>query len=166
MIPTLYAETLTHLLRDTEYLNGFMSRNNLMCVWNHPSSTVNDTYVNLDLNHRSCIDHFLVSMNIFHAVLRSYVVESVDNHSHHHPIRLKAKLNIILNTSVTRKHNSTEPFIDLSKVYDEQIYNYEYLLAMIIYFHRLTYRMMLYTVKIYFVHQNHTKLSSTKCVIN
>ena len=69
----------------TEYLNGFMSRNNLMCVWNHPSSTVNDTYVNLDLNHRSCIDHFLVSMNIFHAVLRSYVVEPVDNHSHHHP---------------------------------------------------------------------------------
>ena len=99
-----------------------------MCVWNHPSSTVNDTYVNLDLNHRSCIDHFLVSMNIFHAVLRSYVVESVDNHSHHHPIRLKAKLNINLNTSVTRKHNSTDTFIDWSKVNDKQIYNYEYLL--------------------------------------
>ena len=82
----------------------------------------------MDLNHRSCIDHFLVDMNIFHAVLCSYVVESVDNHSHHHPIRLKAKLNINLNTSVARKHNSNENFIDWSKVNDEQIYNYEYLL--------------------------------------
>ena len=33
-----------------------------------------------------------------------------------------------MNTSVTRKHNSTETFIDWSKVNDKQIYNYEYLL--------------------------------------
>ena len=46
----------------TQCLNDFVSRNNLAVSWDHENSVRYPTYyVNTDLSHFSCIDHFIVS---------------------------------------------------------------------------------------------------------
>ncbi len=48
------------------------------------NNTVRDyTYINHDLNHRSCIDHFIVSQNVFDVMSSSFVNHSSINLSYH-----------------------------------------------------------------------------------
>jgi len=51
--------------RQTRCLTEFMVRNNLRKCWDSPCSTSDYTYDNFVLNQRSCIDHFLCSVNVF-----------------------------------------------------------------------------------------------------
>ena len=43
----------------TRSLTNFMQRNCLKCVWHHVNVVQDSTYVNLDLNQESCIDHYI-----------------------------------------------------------------------------------------------------------
>ena len=65
-----------------------MQYHNLKCVWVRPSAVPSNTYVNHELNHESCIDHFLVTNNIFNCVINSLVQVSSLNPSHHYPLYL------------------------------------------------------------------------------
>ena len=49
----------------TKTTNEFLDRNELCVTWNHPLANKSNTYVNHNLNHESCIDHIVVSSNMF-----------------------------------------------------------------------------------------------------
>ena len=73
-------------------LGNFMQYHNLRSVWEHTSTVPSNTYVNHELNHESCIDHFLVTNNIFNCVINSFVQLSSLNPSHHYPLHLSLEL--------------------------------------------------------------------------
>ena len=50
----------------TRCLNNFLLRNNLKVGWESSKSKKAPTYVNYNLEHSSCIDHFAVSTDILH----------------------------------------------------------------------------------------------------
>ena len=52
----------------TSSLNDFIERNNLAVTWDHPTSIKDNTYWKLSLNHFSCIDHFVVTRDIFDCI--------------------------------------------------------------------------------------------------
>ena len=55
-------------------LQQFLDRNNLMSTWDHVLAEQNFTYINHSLGHRSCIDHFFISRNIYDFMLKSNVL--------------------------------------------------------------------------------------------
>ena len=58
----------TSFVRDnceTKTMRDFVDRNELRVTWEHPSAQRANTYVNHNLNHESCIDHIVVSSNVF-----------------------------------------------------------------------------------------------------
>ena len=56
----------------TEFLNSFITRNNLSISWNHPVSQSKFTYTNLFLNQFSCIEHIITTRNVF-----AYIVDKI-----------------------------------------------------------------------------------------
>ena len=74
IVMVLYAvEILTLVFNrvnaQTQCLNDFVSLNNLAVSWDHENSVRDLTYVNTDLSHFSCIDHFIVSKKYVFIVL-------------------------------------------------------------------------------------------------
>ena len=49
----------------TRFMTAFMERNDLRLSWHHPMANKSNTYVNHNLHHESCIDHFVVSSNVY-----------------------------------------------------------------------------------------------------
>ena len=64
----------------------FVSRNNLKIVWDSPKATVDWTYTNHALNHRSVIDHFIVSDKMYECVTNSCVLYDATNPSNHNVV--------------------------------------------------------------------------------
>ena len=58
----------------TNYLTDFISRNNLVLSWDHHLANKDFTYVNHALGHKSFIDHFIVSRNIFDTIINTSVL--------------------------------------------------------------------------------------------
>ena len=54
-------------------------------AWNHDRSK-KDTYVNDSLRHESCIDHFIVSLNIYRRIVQNRVLCDPINVSSHHTV--------------------------------------------------------------------------------
>ena len=54
-------------------LNDFIERNSLKVSWNHCNSSKDYTYTNYALGHKSCIDHILMSGNIYENIIKNYV---------------------------------------------------------------------------------------------
>ena len=69
-------------------LQQFLDRNNLMSSWEHVLAEQNFTYVNHSLGHRSSIDHFFISRNIYDFMLESNVLFHALNPSNHNVISL------------------------------------------------------------------------------
>ena len=64
----IYGDFNTSFSRDnaqTTHLSDFIHRNNLTCTWGHCNSGPDFTYNKFALNHKSCIDHFIVSRNVY-----------------------------------------------------------------------------------------------------
>ena len=94
---------------------NFMERNELNCVLDHVYASQDNTYVNHELNHESCIDHYLVTDNMYYCVTNSFVSISSLNPSHHHLIHLS--LNIPHHISIVEsKYNYPDSSIDWNKV--------------------------------------------------
>ena len=72
----------------TECLNNFIERNNLVVSWNHPVSKKDHTYTNFSLNHFSCIDHIITTHNIYDCILDNYVLSAACNPSSHNVVSL------------------------------------------------------------------------------
>ena len=71
-----------------EYLNNFISRNNLYSSWDHSASNKDYTYTNFSLGHKSFIDYLFTSENMFEKIVNNYVVFDADNQSDHNVIVL------------------------------------------------------------------------------
>ena len=72
----------------TTHLSDFMHRNNLTCTWGHSNSKPDFTYNNLTLNHNLCIDHFIVSRNVYDNIHLNHVICDPTNLSNHNLIEL------------------------------------------------------------------------------
>ena len=70
------------------HLSDFMHRNNLTCTWGHSNSRPDFTYNNFALNHKSCIDHFIVSRNVYDNIHLNHVICDPTNLSNHNSIEL------------------------------------------------------------------------------
>ena len=73
------------------YLSDFLSRNNLFLSWNHDSAVQDYTYVNHSLGHRSCIDHVILSENIFDCIISNKIICDPTNPSSHNIVQLTIK---------------------------------------------------------------------------
>ena len=76
----------THFDRNnaqTQHLLEFITRNNLKVCWDNPNAVKDYTYMNFSLSHFSCIDHFIVSSNIFDSISSSSVLTDCANPSNH-----------------------------------------------------------------------------------
>ena len=69
-------------------MNEFIDRNDLCVTWNHPLANTSNTYVNHNLNHESCIDHIVVSSNVFNNICSNDVTETPVNPSTQCPVTL------------------------------------------------------------------------------
>ena len=108
----------------TRSLTNFMQRNCLKCVWNHVNVVQDSTYVNLDLNQESCIDHYILTHNLYECVLSSFVYDSSLNPSHHRPVHLCIKIPVYHCDSSVGSGN-VEPSVDWAKVNDFHIKAYQ-----------------------------------------
>ena len=72
----------------TNCLDDFIERNNLLVNWNYANVSVENTYCNFALNHFSCIDHFIMSKNVFDSISKHNVISDVQNPSSHNILSL------------------------------------------------------------------------------
>jgi exonuclease III len=70
-------------------LTRFIERNNLYVSWNNDKSQKDFTYTNYSLNHKSCIDHCLLTENVYGNLTDNYVVYNPLNPSNHNIVVLK-----------------------------------------------------------------------------
>ena len=75
--------TISRTNAQTQCLCDFMDRNKLAVTWDHTIANKEDTYCNFALNHFSCIDHFIVSDNVFNSLCSHDVLRDVINPSSH-----------------------------------------------------------------------------------
>ena len=67
----------------TEFLKEFIFRSNFAVSWDHSRSKKDFTYVNIPLNFFSCIDHIVMSKNVFNYITDNFVLSDQCNHSSH-----------------------------------------------------------------------------------
>ncbi len=77
-----------HNNAQTRCLNEVIDRNDMSVIWNSPKVNHDNTYVNLSLGHRSCMDHILVSGNIFDALISGGVHYDPLNPSCHNVVNI------------------------------------------------------------------------------
>ncbi len=73
----------------TRCLNAIIARNNIKVCWDSPKITHDYTYVNHSLGHKSCIDHFLLSCNLFDALVSGGVHYDPTNPSSHNIVNIE-----------------------------------------------------------------------------
>ena len=90
----------------SRHLSEFNSRNYLLLSWDHVLSEKDFTYVNHSLSHKSCIDHFILSNNVYdHIVDNSVIFDSLDL-SNHNIIELR--ISCLITKSTLDRHNCTQ----------------------------------------------------------
>ena len=72
----------------TRFMTAFMERNDLRLSWHHPMANKSNTYVNHNLHHESCIDHFVVSSNVYGNIRQHDVNDTPLNPATHCPVIL------------------------------------------------------------------------------
>ena len=108
-------------------VNDFVSRNNLAVSWDHKNSVRDLTYVNTDLSHFSCIDHFIVSKNMFDCIINNFVVHDICNPSYHNLLLLTLSItcfNYIINARNTCTRDSKRA-VNWKKASHENIAEYK-----------------------------------------
>jgi len=88
----------------SRFLLDFIKRNNFHVTWDSSTATCDYTYTNHSLNHKSIIDHFVVSSNIFDFMSDFRVHYDATNPSNHNVLKLELKCDI--NNVVTRESDS------------------------------------------------------------
>ena len=72
-------------------MSEFIQRNDLRIGWLSPNAKKQDTYINLSLNHSSCIDHFVLSERVFLTIDDLGVLCDPLNASGHYVVELKLR---------------------------------------------------------------------------
>ena len=83
-----YNTSFSRTNAQTQYLRDFIDRNKLAVTWDHTIANKEDTYCNFALNHFSCIDHFIVSDNVFNSLCSHDVLRDVINPPRHSAMSL------------------------------------------------------------------------------
>ena len=86
------------------------------------------THVNHSLGHWSCIDHCIVSDNVFNEILDNRVVDSNDNVSNHLPVELSFSVNVDTSKDSGNIHGSNNDIrssIQWNKANEDDISNYK-----------------------------------------
>ena len=111
----------------SRFMTAFMERNNLRLSWHHPMANKTNTYVNHNLHHESCIDHFVVSSNVYGNIRQHDVNDTPLNPSTHCPVML------VFDTSYRYTYDEPEHVADerpikiaWHKVNDESIGRYKH----------------------------------------
>ena len=73
----------------SRHLFDFISRNDLLLSWDHVLSETDFTYVNHSLSHKSCIDHFILSNNVYDHIVDNSVIFNSLNLSNHNIVELR-----------------------------------------------------------------------------
>ena len=109
----------------TVCFNNFIDRNGLTLGWQHANARAGDTYVSDINNATSCIDHFVLSSNLFESITACNVNTNPLNPSDHRDIWLQANY-----SPITCHVNADLPFnkngISWRKTSDENICNYKH----------------------------------------
>ena len=87
-------------------MTAFMERNDLRLSWHHPMANKSNAYVNHNLHHESCIDHFVVSSNVYGNIRQHDVNDTPLNPSTHCPVML------VFNTSYRYTYDEPEHVSD------------------------------------------------------
>ena len=94
----------------SRFLIDFMHRNSLIKSWDHVLAKLDYTYVNHALGHKSSIDHFIMSKNIFDFLIDSSVFMDPMNPSNHNIIQLSITcLGSIVYSCSARVQSSSTP---------------------------------------------------------
>ena len=56
------------------YLKEFIYRHSLHVAWDHTSAQMEDTCVSHSLHQSSCIDHFIITDNLFECILMVFMI--------------------------------------------------------------------------------------------
>ena len=72
----------------TRFMSAFLERNEFCLSWHHPMAYKSNTYVNHNLHHESCIDHFVVSNNVYGNIRQNNVNDTPLNPATHCPVML------------------------------------------------------------------------------
>ena len=57
-------------------------------------SVADFTYTNFSLNHMSCIDHFIVTENVFDSIVSNNVIVDPTNPSNHNSVTINRRIKI------------------------------------------------------------------------
>ena len=83
-----YDTSFSRANAQTACLSAFITRNNLHNSWIHPNSVGDFTYTNFSLNHMSCIDHFIVTENVFDSIVSNNIIADQIIPSNHNSVVL------------------------------------------------------------------------------
>ena len=75
----------------TQSLIDFTERNDLRVGWHSRHASPSNTYVNVHLNHVSCIDHFIMNERLFDSIAEMTTYLDPLNMSSHRPVLLRLK---------------------------------------------------------------------------
>ena len=78
----------TRSTAQTSYFHEFVERNHLHICWDHQNASVQPTYANDALHHYSCIDHFVMSSNLYNTMVACDVNSCPLNPSDHRDIAI------------------------------------------------------------------------------
>ena len=112
----------------TECLNNFIERNNLVVSWNHPVSKKDHTYTNFSLNQFSCIDHIITTHNIYDCILDNYVLSAACNPSSHNVVSLSIVVTNFSNVIESNCNPACTPNCIWSKASIDDIKQYQLVL--------------------------------------
>ena len=108
--------------RNLEVLTELLSEETLKCGLHHAKSKVIYTFESKISGHKSLIDHFVLSENLFERMTCYESLSDVDNMSDHLPVSLGLDLNV-----TTVKNNIPKKcFIDWNKVLEQDIKKYQH----------------------------------------
>jgi hypothetical protein len=109
----------------TACLTDFIVRNKLRVAWESDCADKDYTYTNLSLNHNSCIDHFVVSDNIFQVINNNNVIYDVDNVSNHNIVLLDVNISVVHLSDDSQYVNIDKKRCDWTKASNANIVSYK-----------------------------------------
>ena len=109
----------------TECLNNCISRCNFVASWDHQVSKKEFTYTNMSLNHVSCIDHIIMTNNIYDCISDNFVLNDPCNPSNHNILFLSITVTDFNNITIVNSNKRVNPSCVWSKDTDIHIEQYQ-----------------------------------------
>ena len=120
-----YNTSFERLNAQTECLNNFSSRCNFVASWDHQASKKEFTYANMPLTHFSCIDHIIMTNNIYDCISDNFVLHDPCNPSNRNIVFLSITVTDFNNITIVNSNKRINPSCVWSKATDIHIEQYQ-----------------------------------------